>query len=203
MERLTVSLLEVVRRALADLEWCGADAALVGGLAIGARVLERTTRDVDFAVAAADDPAAERVVRALSARGYGIALMLEQVAVDRLATVRCTSPLDGATMVDVLFASSGIEPEVVAAAEPLDIGLGVRCRVARVGHLIALKVLARTERRPQDDQDLQALIGAADPEELALASAAVGSIQSRGYARGKDLAAELEQQLRRFGVVGP
>lgn len=197
MARVTVSLLEVVRRALVDLGECGAPAALVGGLAVGARVLERTTRDADFAVAAAEDRIAERVLRELGARGYGVVLVLEQVEANRLATARCTSPLDGVTMVDLLFASSGIEADLVAAAEPLDVGMGVVCPVARLGHLIALKVLARSEQRPQDDQDLAALLTAADRQEIERAERALDEIADRGFARGKDLRAELDAARRR------
>ena len=49
------SLLDVVSRALRDLRAASAPAALVGGLAVGVHVLERATRDADFAVAVASD----------------------------------------------------------------------------------------------------------------------------------------------------
>jgi predicted nucleotidyltransferase len=69
---------------------------------------------------------------------------------------------------DLLFASSGIEPEVVAAAEPLEIFPGVTAPVAQIGHLIALKLLARDDRtRPQDAVDLRALCDVAPETETA------------------------------------
>jgi len=116
----------------------------------------------------------------------------------RLATIRLVSPLDGRTMVDLLFASSGIEPEIVATAESMHIGAGIICPVARRGHLIALKILARSDRRPQDDQDLGALLDGADDDELARARVALALVSERGFARGKDLAAEFDEQVGRW-----
>lgn len=195
-----VTLLDVVRQALRDLEHAGARVALVGGLAVGARARERTTRDADFAVAVLDDAAAERIVRELRGAGYGLQVLLEHSEQGRLATVRFTSPLDGITMVDALFASSGIEEEVVAAAEVIDVGAGVACPVASAGHLIALKVLARNEQRAQDDDDLGALLRGVRIEELQRARAAVRLIEERGYGRGKQLGAELEQHVARWAA---
>lgn len=42
---------------------------------------------------------------------------------------------------DLLFASSGIEHEIVAAADPLEVLPDLTVPVARTGHLIALKPL--------------------------------------------------------------
>jgi hypothetical protein len=192
------SLLDVVRRGVDDLASVGAPAALIGGLAVGVHVIERATRDADFAVFAATDAEAERVTRDLEARGYRLALALEQVDVGRLSTIRLVSPLDGRTMMDVLFASSGIEPEIVAEAEGMDIGGGLVCPVARRGHLVALKTLSRSDQRPQDDQDLGFLLDGIQPNELARARAGIRLIGERGFARGKDLVRELEAQLDRW-----
>ena len=61
-------------------------------------------------------------------------------------------------VLDLLFASSGIEPELVAAAEPLEVWPALCVPVPRVGHLLALKVLARDDvRRPQDLADIRSL----------------------------------------------
>jgi hypothetical protein len=71
-------------------------------------------------------------------------------------------------VVDLLFASSGIEPEIAAAADALDVVPGLAVPTARMGHLIALKVLARDDRtRPQDRVDLPALLQRADAAALA------------------------------------
>jgi hypothetical protein len=65
------------------------------------------------------------------------------------------------------FASSGIEAEVVADAEPIELLSGLTMSVARTGHLIALKVLSRDDiSLPQDLVDLRALLRAASLAEL-------------------------------------
>jgi len=50
-----------------------------------------------------------------------------------------------APVIDLLFASSGIEPEVVADAEPIELLPDLTMGVARTGHLLALKVLSRDD----------------------------------------------------------
>lgn len=80
-------------------------------------------RDVDIAVDVVDDQAAEAVVHALVQTGYVLDNVLEQSAAGRLATTRLLPPGLAGTglVVDLLFASSGIEAEVVDAAEPLSL----------------------------------------------------------------------------------
>ncbi|MGH3751647.1 MAG: hypothetical protein ACRDRP_02950 [Pseudonocardiaceae bacterium] len=91
-------------------------------------------------------------------------------------------------VVDLLFASSGIEPELVASAELRQIDTGLVVPVARTGHLIAMKLLARDdETRPLDAADLLALREVADDSERHLAREAVELITARGYHRGRDL----------------
>lgn len=97
----------------------------------------------------------------------------------------------------MLFASSGIEPEIVAAAEPIEVLPELELAVARTGHLIAVKLLARDdETRPQDAADLRALVSVADDVEMARAGEAVTLIEERGYHRGRDLGAALQTMLR-------
>jgi hypothetical protein len=57
----------VLCRASADLETAGVRFALIGGLAVSARVEPRFTRDLDFAVAVEGDADAEALVGFLSA----------------------------------------------------------------------------------------------------------------------------------------
>ena len=187
-----------LRRIVADLDESGAQWALVGGLAVSARTEPRTTRDVDAVVAAADDVSAERLVFALQRRGYEAVTLLEQGPTARLATVRLRAPGSGpaGVVVDLLFASSGIEPEIVVAAERLEIVPGLVVPVASVGDLIALKVLSRDDRnRPQDWDDLRGLIREATPEDLARARLAVRWIQARGFHRGRELEAALDKGI--------
>lgn len=148
---------ELLRRAASDLDALGVSFALIGGLAIGARTRPRFTADVDLAVAVQTDQEAEEVVIGLQARGYRPLVQIEQESTNRLATVRLAPPGEGAAVIDLLFASSGIEAEVVADAEPMTVFTGVVVPIARVPHLLALKVLSRDDDRRPQDHDLVAL----------------------------------------------
>jgi hypothetical protein len=170
--------------------------ALVGGLAVSARTEPRFTRDIDLAVAVPSDKEAEALVHGLRAHGYRPVAHLEQETTGRLATVRLQAAGATGTVIDLLFASSGIEPEIVAAAEPLDVLPGVRLPVARLSHLLALKLLSREDRsRPQDRADALTLLSAARPADLDETRQALALIGRRGYARGRDLASELARLI--------
>ena len=96
-----------------------------------------------------------------------------------------------------MFASSGIETEVVAEAEILDLLPHLSMRVATTGHLIALKVLSRDEvTRPQDLVDLRALLRVATEAELDRAGRALALIAARDFHRGRNLIADLNGLLR-------
>ncbi len=182
-----------LRRAAADLTRRRRTWALVGGFAVSARAGPRFTRDVDIAVAVDDDTAAENLVRELISDGYTVFSTLEHDN-GRLATVRLSREVDGVgIIVDLLFASSGIEPEIAAAAEAIEVVPGLKLPVASAGHLIALKLLARDdESRPQDLADLLALRATASPSDEATARSAVKLIMDRGFNRGRDLVTSLE-----------
>ena len=190
-----MSLRLAVVRVLRDLNDLGIAHAVVGGLAVSARVEPRMTRDVDIVIAATDDRAAEGVVHQLIALGYVVDAVLEQSAPGRLATTRLLPPLlpDSGVVVDLLFASSGIEREVIDSAEPLQILTDAVAPVATVGHLLALKLLSVSERRPQDAADLERLSAIASPEDVAQARIAVRQIVDRGFGRGRDLATALQR----------
>jgi predicted nucleotidyltransferase len=169
--------------------------ALIGGFAVSSRTEPRFTRDVDWAVAVQNDAEAESVVHGLVAAGYAILMTVEQDETHRLATVRLLPPGEPPTGVvaDLLFASSGIEPELVDAADAMEILPGIVLPVAKVGHLIALKVLSAVPSRPQDVADLRALAGVASATDLDLAKQALALIEARGFARGKRLLVEFER----------
>jgi predicted nucleotidyltransferase len=177
-----------------DLDLLGRRWALVGGLAVSARTEPRFTRDADVAVAVADDDDAEAVVGMLRARSYRVTRAIEQEATRRLAAVRVVPPgeTEGGVVLDLLFASSGIEPEVAAAAERLELLPGLHVPVASLGHLIALKLLSRDDAtRPLDRADLVALARRADAAQLDAAREALTLILARGFGRGRDLLADL------------
>lgn len=157
--------------------------AVVGGLAVSARAEPRLTRDVDLAIAIVDDAAAEAVVRDLVGRGYQLSGTVEQERTKRLATARLVDP-NSELLVDLLFASAGIEAEIVEAAERLAILPKLEVPVARAGHLIAMKLLSRDDReRPQDLDDIRALLPTLDATERRRVRTALGQISRRGYAR--------------------
>ncbi|WP_433712899.1 nucleotidyl transferase AbiEii/AbiGii toxin family protein [Nocardia sp. CA-084685] len=181
-----------LRRAASDLRRHGYAWALVGGFAVSARSAPRFTHDIDVAVAVADDRGAEELVRLLIAEGYGFYASVEHDN-GRLATVRLKRAIDGVSvLVDILFASSGIESEIVQAAENLEIVPGLTLPVATTGHLIALKLLARDDvSRPQDLADLHGLLAAASQDDIAQAESAVRLITERGFNRDRDLLVSL------------
>ncbi len=192
------SLETALRRAVAVLNESGLRWAVVGGLAVSARAEPRTTRDIDVAIAVVDDAEAEAVLFRLQVLGFTVVSVVEQPARKRLATARLTSgaPSLSGVLVDLLFASSGIEPEVVSGAEMMEIVPSLTIPVARTGHLIALKALARNDRdRPQDLDDIRALLREATPADVAEARDAAALIESRGFARGRRLAEELSAVL--------
>ncbi len=179
-------LQEALSRLAADLNELDLDWAVVGGLAVSARAEPRTTRDVDVAVVAASDQQAEQVVSTLTARGYLIEAVLEHKMTGRMATVRFRAPgesLQG-VLVDLFFASSGVEPEVVGAAGVLELWPGMSVPVATTGHLLALKILAS---RPKDLEDIQWLLENANSVELRRARETLALISERGFDRDKDL----------------
>ncbi len=197
MSRLEEALGEIA----AALTMAGASSCLVGGIAVSARIEPRFTRDLDLAISVADDAGAEALIHTLVRGGYRTIATVEQDAVGRLATARMKPPREvdeGGVVVDLLFASSGIEPEIVAAADLVEVFPACAVHVARVGHLVALKLLSRDdELRPQDAVDLRALLPAVDEEEEQLARDAIRAIVERGYSRGRALEAELERLLSR------
>ena len=152
-------------------------------------------------MAASDDRDAEEIVFRLQGLGYRVVTTLEQDVTGRLATVRLqgSEVEDAGALLDLLFASSGIEAEVAAQAELLELLPGISAPVARLGHLIALKVLARNDRlRPQDAMDLRSLFRGSSEPDLALARESLALIHARGFDRGRDLPAALQQALRDF-----
>ena len=180
-----------LRTSVADLNAVKAPWALIGGLAVSARTVPRFTKDLDFAIAVASDDEAEEVVHRLRSRGYYPVEVLEQDYVERLSGVRLARDRSD-MLVDLLFASSGIENEVVASADRLEVLPRLTVPVATTPHLIALKVLAG---RSQDLTDLGYLIPSASSAELDKAREAVKLIQARRFNRGQDVVADLETLL--------
>jgi hypothetical protein len=81
---------------------------------------------VDIAVALDDDAAAESLVSGLVADGFTLVLSLEEQALGRIAAVRLLPPgvPEEGVVVDLLLASTGIEPTICRDAQPIE-----SCRV--------------------------------------------------------------------------
>lgn len=177
-----------IQSVVALIEASGYRCALVGGVAVSIRARERFTKDIDFAVAVKSDAEAEALALAFQQAGYQLAQVFENTAKGLLATLRFTVPGGRREPeLDLMFASSGIEAEIVEGAELLEVLPGFTAPVARLPHLIAMKVLAESDVREHDRADLQVLIAVATKRELELARKAVRLIEERGFARGKKL----------------
>lgn len=114
---------------------------------------------------------------------------------ERLSGVRLAQGSSD-VIIELLFASSGIEKEVVERADRLEVLPGFSAPVASTGHLIALKVLAG---RNQDVTDLGMLIPSATAQDLATAREAVRLIRARGFNREQDVLADLEAIISDLG----
>ncbi len=196
---MTTGLFETVREVSGILNDMGSPWALVGGLAVSAYVEPRFTRDIDVAVAVRDDSAAEAFVADWQARAFQVSLVVEQDETGRLATVRTHRPGEQeGVVVDLLFASSGLEPEIAEEAHEIEIITGLAVPLARPGHLFALKLLSfDAEYRPMDLQDLRHLGAVMDDDEVGAARRGVALIEERGFHRGRDLTELLERHLER------
>lgn len=178
--------------AVKHLSQAGVDFAVIGGLAVSARSEPRFTRDIDFAVLVKSDLDAERLINFLLRSGYEVKAALEHTPTSRLATVRLFRSEDPRVLVDLLFSSCGIEPEVVSGAQPFAI-FGEEIKVATVGHLIAMKLFSHDDlRRPQDLVDLSQLLLVATERDLQVASESLSLIEARGFHQGRELQRELE-----------
>jgi predicted nucleotidyltransferase len=159
----------------------------------------RTTNDLDLAVVVNDDSEAESIVKTLIGLGYRAELLLESDVSGRLATVRMISAGEREVFVDLLFASTGIEREVVEGASAIEIFPDLTLQVASRSALIALKVLsANPKTRLKDIIDLQNLLSDAVPNEVVIARHLLGLITERGYNRNKDLQKDLDSYIEQF-----
>jgi len=197
MSRLESALRAIVRRLRA----LGSRFAVVGGLAVSARTEPRFTRDADLCVAVDTDAEAEALIRTLQRDGYEVQALVEQEAVGRIATVRLvtTEPDEVGVVLDLLFASSGIEHEIVEAAEVIELFEGLRVPLATVPALLAQKTLAHDDvERPQDRMDIARLLAIATPEDIAETERLIARIEARGFARQRALALDFHRLREQF-----
>jgi hypothetical protein len=186
---------DALGHAAGELRRLGKRFALVGGLAVSVRGEVRTTRDVDLAVAVGDDSELETLVADLAQVGYRPVATVEQEARGRLAVVRLKSPVG--FRVDLLAASCGIEPEIVAAATPVQFERVGAVPVAIAEDLLAMKLLAARAGRARDWDDAVGLLQVNPRLDLGLVRQRLALIASRGFARNEDLPAKLDALLAR------
>jgi predicted nucleotidyltransferase len=167
--------------------------ALVGGLAVSIRAEVRFTRDVDLAIAVADDASLEALVRDLREHGYETVAVVEHETRGRLATVRLQSA--GGVAIDLIAASCGIEADVIGRATPVDFPGAGAVPVATPEDLLAMKVLAMTDRRLQDRLDAVSLILTNPDLDLAAVRDALRLVTERGYHRDQHLPDKLAAVL--------
>lgn len=104
-----------------DIKYC-----LVGGLAVSFRTIERATRDIDFAISVASDLEAENLIRSLQQIGFAPVELLQRRDSNAISTVRLLSPQFQGIYLDLLFAASGIEGEVVQTATTIELLPGLQ-----------------------------------------------------------------------------
>ncbi len=183
-------------------EWFNSNSipyALVGGIAVSFRAIERTTKDVDFAIAVSNDLEAENQIRSLISLGYKVDTLLEQSGTGRLSTVRLLNGQDDIVYVDLLYASCGIEKEIVDSSELIEIFPAVTVNVASLPALIAMKVLsANNTTRMQDLLDIKALLLESSPNEREQARYFLNLITDRGFNRKKNLLRDLEEYITSY-----
>lgn len=145
-------------------------------------------------VAVGTDAEAESLVHALARAGYTTRTTVDHDISGRLAMVRLQAPAPLPLLVDLRFASSGIEPELVAGAEVLDVLPDLDVPVVSRAGLVVTKLLARDDAsRPQDAADLLALRGGLTADDLEEARRLAALVTARGYSRGRDLIAMVDQ----------
>ncbi len=195
---------EFARRVQRDLDSLHVPWAFVGGLAVSTHGYPRFTNDIDVAVALEGDAEAERLVNLLFRQGYQMLADLERDD-GRMSTARLTCPPVRGTefVLDLIFATTGIERDIVRRAEQRAVFPRFTAAVACLGDLVAMKLLSVSERRMKDDTDLIELLERSTPADIETVKDAISAIMAEGLNRGRDLGASLaEYQLRLLAGSG-
>lgn len=137
-----------IRQAIAAFSECKTPPALIGGVALAAHKVVRTTRDVDFLVDFAD---AERIHEALTGLGYQCLHRSQDAA----------NYVRGDEGLDLIYARRPKSRLLLAESTEHDTALG-RLRVVSVEGLIGLKLQAivNNPARATDREDILALLRA-------------------------------------------
>jgi hypothetical protein len=180
-----LKLATVLGELVTLLETQGVGYAVVGGLAASALGEARFTRDIDVALMVNNDEEAENCIYGFVQRGYVVVATVEQEATHRLATARLKHP--NGVLCDLIFATCGIESEIVTNAQPVELFPGKWVTTATAESMIAMKVLSATPNRPRDLGDLQAMLRVNPTIDENRVAALFATMTKRGYSRGQDL----------------
>lgn len=180
-------------------DWCNSSDlsyALIGGLAVSFRTIERATRDIDLAVLTKEDQEAEALVRSMQNIGFKAVELAQIRGSTQISNVRMLSAEFPGIYLDLLIGMTGIEAEIVAGATKIEVSSGIVLPVATIPALIAMKVLSSAHKgRRRDIFDLENLILEASNEELKQAEGLVSLIVKRGRNQGEDLNSRLSQLI--------
>ena len=129
-----LNLFKNIEQTLSELniQW-----ALIGGLAVSTHANPRFTNDIDISVSVSSDIEVENIVFQLQQRQWKAEQILEENK-SYISTVRFIHLQYPDIFVDLLFASSGIETEIVEEAFLLEALPSLNIKVAQIGHLLAL-----------------------------------------------------------------
>jgi predicted nucleotidyltransferase len=170
--------------------------ALIGALAVSIYTEPRTTRDIDIAIILEEKDHEEELIQYLFGKGYHSRYVLQHAMPSQRLGNRVLTPADThqqSIPIDLLSSSTGIEKEVVHSSQKIEVFPTVVMPVARVSHLIAMKVLSEnSDDRMKDQLDLKNLLKIATTSDIDSAREAVQLIEERGFARRKDLLSTLE-----------
>ena len=100
---------------------------------------------------------------------------------------------------DLVFATPGVEAEVVETATMVDVFSELEVPTASPEALLAMKTLSATEQRPRDLEDLRAILDANPGYEEATVLDLLTKVASRGCARGQNLVEKWAALRSRFG----
>jgi len=192
------AFIEELKSLSRDLDEVGADWALIGALAASIYGDPRTTKDIDVAVVVANKAELETLIVRLCSRGYRDPQSLMHLSPTFQLGMRLTIPSKKSYKIplDLLSSSSGIEFEVVSSAQRIEILPATTLPVASLGHMIAMKVLSHNDQdRVRDKSDIISLLNKATTVDIDLARGAFVLIEQRGFNRGRDLNAMLEEFL--------
>lgn len=130
---------ETLRRMVALFDACSISYAVIGGIAIVARVRMRTTSDID-AMVAATGPQLDAVAKQASAFGFELDTSQPELAALGLLKLRPAGGADGPS-VDLLLPDNTFEMQLLGRATPVTMA-GLAVQVATAEDLLLLKLVA-------------------------------------------------------------